>query len=59
MNKDQYIRLSNDLITNNSSYVEFDRDPTNSIQGKLHSRVKCLHDSKHIDTISQNKNNLP
>lgn len=51
MNKDQYIKLVNDLITNSSSYVKLRL----IIQSKLSSLIKKYHCSNFSDDTTRKK----
>lgn len=55
MYKEDYVKLTLDLIDNDSSYVKLNRDPTNTIQTKCNSLVKSLFDNGLIDETLKKK----
>lgn len=46
------------IISNNWFYVQVERYSTNSIEDKLNSMAKHLHESKFIDVNTKKKNNI-
>lgn len=56
MYREEYIRLSYELINNDNSYVQINSDPTSGIQTKCNTLIKSLFDKKYIDL--QQKRNL-
>ncbi|XP_074031358.1 uncharacterized protein [Leptinotarsa decemlineata] len=55
MEKEQYINLSDEIILNNTSYTELNKDPTTSIQRKCNAFIKELKDSDYIDETIKKK----
>lgn len=49
MSKQQYFNLCNELILQDNSYIEINKDPTLSIQNNCNKLIKVLYDTNQID----------